>query len=288
MRRNLLKTLTLVGLTSGLGCAAQASIQRSTPVANLRVYTGVMVRGSATNMLAWQGKELAKRTALYIRNNCQFGNVFTGEANTQATDAINLIIDLSVLQSSRGGSGIVNNPNVAVVDVSMALSDSSSDELLGSASIRGQSPAVVTSQAQPEQLALDVVARSITQILVKSGCKGERIARVAPPQPKPEPKPVDAAITPEQVAQAEALSEEGKAAFREGDPSTAKVKFEAAIAANPDPRYIMNLCLAEEAIGNFDAAIATCQRIVDGKADTRLVEKAQARISLIGELKSSN
>ena len=279
---------TLVATLGSSGCTPKATVQRSTPVANLRIYHGVMVRGSSAPGLENLANDLTQRTARYVEQQCEFQAVFTGVTNTKPTKDIDLVVDLSVLKSSRGGGGIVQNPNVAVVDVKMALSDVTSDELIGSASIQGQSPAVVTNQARPEEVAIDVVAKQVTTMLMSSGCKGKRLGRVGPAEPKATPKAVTTEVTPEQVAQAEALSEEGKAAFREGDPAAAKTKFEEAIAINPDPRYIMNQCLAEEALEQYDAASATCQRVIDAKPEQRLADKAGERIKLIEQLKTGN
>ncbi len=271
---------------SGFGCTAKASVQRSTPVANLRVYNGVLIRAGASSLERWQAIELRERTAAHLQSQCAFAAVYTGEPQTQPTAEIGLIVDLNVVGSSRGGGGLIQNPNVAVVDVAMALSDSRSDEILGSASIQGRSPAIAISGASgPEQSAIDAVAKQIATILVNSGCTGPRVAEV-PHEPAKPVEPVSNEVSPEQAAKAEALSTSGKDAFRAGDAAAAKSKFEAAIALNADPRYILNLCLAQDALDEFEAALATCQRVIDSKADQRLIDKAILRISYINERKS--
>jgi hypothetical protein len=264
-----------------LGCTPKATVQRTTPVANLQAYRQVLVRGSAGQMAGWQGGDLANRTAAHVQRLCQFDGVVVGDQDAP-DDRYDLVVDLNVLASGRGGGGLIHNPNLAVVDVAMVLSDGISDELLGSASIRGQSSAVVVSNVPPEAQALEVVAEQVGKILLKSGCGGQRLAREEPtPEETEPPRPIKPETTEEELAEAESLNNQGKSLFRSAKVDEARARFEAAIALNPDPRYMMNLCLAHEALKDYERAIATCRDVITAKPERRLVEKAEQRIQLI-------
>ena len=92
-----------------------------------------------------------------------------------------------------------------------------------------------------------------------------------------------AGITPEQVAQAEAANNEGKRLFRAAEIASAKEQFLLAIRLVPAPKYQFNLCLAHEALNEYDAAAAACQNVINGGTDQRLSEKAQQRLSIIAD-----
>jgi Tfp pilus assembly protein PilF len=83
------------------------------------------------------------------------------------------------------------------------------------------------------------------------GCAGS--------QPKPAESPpveVEAAAPARETPQASAEVREGEQLLQQGDGEGAKAKFEAALAKNPkDPRALLGLGLAEEALGHVDAAV---------------------------------
>lgn len=268
------------------GCAPSAMVRKASPVADLTVYRKVLVRGKS-GQAAWQGEELANRTAAQLQAMCGFDAVFTGGANA-AGGGNDLVVDLNILASNRGGDGILKNPNLAVVEVAMVLSDGINDELLGSAQIRGQSSAVVINSASPEQQALHVVSQEIGKILVKSGCTGPRIARADPtPEETAPPKAEKPEVTEEQITEAEEANNRGKELFRAAQVSEARDAFARAIELNPDPRYIMNLCLAHEALKDWDTAIQTCEDVIAARPDERLQKKAEQRIILISDKKKN-
>lgn len=287
MRTCLGSLLTLALIAELAGCAPSATVRKASPVADLKVYRKVLVRGSAGQMAAWQGEDLANRTAAQLQALCGFDAVFTG-ASDGGRDDFDLIVDLNILASGRGGGGIIKNPNLAVVEVAMILSDGLNDELLGSAQIRGQSSAVLVAGSNPEQQALTVVSQEVGKILLKSGCSGPRIARADPIEEEPpKPKAEKPQVTEEQIAEAEEANNRGKQLFRTAKVSEARAEFERAIELNPDPRYIMNLCLAHEALNDYDVAIQTCERVIEAKPEERLVKKAEQRIILIADKKKN-
>jgi len=212
---------------------------------------------------------------------CSFGGIVTPTqlGNTRP----DLLVDLNIRRTQRGGSGFIKNPNVATVNVTMVLSDGIDESLLGSAEIVGKSSSVSIAGADPENEALIAVAKRVTAILSKSGCTGQRIARAEPPATEPTPPPAAAGLTPEQLAQAEAANNEGKRLFRSAEIAAAKAQFQQAIAISSDPRFLFNLCLAHEALNEYDEAVSACQNVVDQNSEPRLTEKAQQRLTIIAD-----
>jgi hypothetical protein len=262
---------------SAAACHPSAQVRQTTPIANLQSYRVVMLRIGAA-----EGQEHVSTLAAFavdkLRQRCRFEHIVlaTQTPNAQA----DLLVDLNILRTARGGGGLVQNPNLATVDVSLVLSDGINDELLGSAEIRGQSSAVAMSGVSPEAQAVDAVAKEISEILFRSGCDGPRVAR-APDEPDPEPEP-DPGISEEDREQAEAANEDGKQAFRTGNISGARGHFERAISLNPrDPRYLFNLCLAQESLREWQGAMSSCRSVLEMNPGEALAEKAALRIEII-------
>ncbi len=215
-----------------------------------------------------------------ILSKCSFGRVVgLSQLGNSRPD---LIVDLTIRRAERGSGGLINNPNLAVVDVAMVLSDGQDESLLGSAELRGKSSAVAIGSSNPENQAFAAVAKRISEILAKSGCYGQRLARPSPaPQPPVPVGPTPA--TPEQIAQAEAANTEGKRLFRAANIAAAKGFFLQATAIVADPRYYFNLCLSHEALSEFDAAQKACQAVLDTHPAQRLIDKATQRLAIIAE-----
>ncbi|HUS66942.1 MAG TPA: hypothetical protein VMZ28_20530 [Kofleriaceae bacterium] len=295
-------------------------MKRITPVANLQVYSLVQVRGTGADASGQGDAKLAyelERAALVkIREKCAFVDVVAGAQ--PAPRPPDLLLDATILRSGRGGDGLVQNENLAVVDVKLVLSDGVDQELLGSADIQGKSSGVDTG-GSPEQEALEAVAGSIADILVKSGCVGPRVARATPPTPPgpvgtppgpgttppgpgtdpgtgtttppgPGTDPGTGTTTPpadDPVAKAEAENEAGKAKFRSADVAGAKAHFETAISIHKDARFVFNLCLAQEALNELDAAAATCQSINSMNPPAALADKVKLRLEIIADKKKN-
>lgn len=281
------------------GCKPSATVQRTTPVANLRPYTGIVVRGTREGRFGRGplAAILERAAVARIRQACSFSQVVRSGRRTQPGPD-DLLLDLTVRNSFRGGDGLVQNESQATVDVKAVLSDGVDMELVGSADIRGKSAGLLIGQQSPEEEAINAVADSVTQMLVRSGCRGRRIARVHRPPPTDpggeEPPPDgDPGTDPGQVslasndpiAKAEAANEEGKRLFRAADVTAAKTQFREAIRLHRDPRYVFNLCLAEEALDAVDAAIATCKRVQGMKPDAALAEKVKLRLKILSDKK---
>jgi hypothetical protein len=326
--------LAFASLLALSACTPSAQVKRITPVANLQVYSLVQVRGTGADA-AGQGDaklayELERASLIKIREKCAFVDVVAGAQ--QAPRPPDLLLDATILRSGRGGDGLVQNENLAVVDVKLVLSDGVDQELLGSADIQGKSSGVDTG-GSPEQEAVEAVAGSIADILVKSGCVGPRVARATPPTPPPatgttatpgtgtptdpgtgttppgtgttppgtgttppgtgtptDPGTGTGTTTPpaeDPVARAEAENEAGKAKFRSADVAGAKAHFETAISIHKDARYVFNLCLAQEALNELDAAAATCQSINSMNPQQALADKVKLRLEIIADKKAN-
>jgi hypothetical protein len=271
-------------MTLALGaCGPSASVKRTTPVANLQSYQTALVRVASTQGLNQYTPVLEFATTDEMQKHCNFGRIVspTQVGNLKP----DLIVDLNIRRTERGGGGFIKNPNLATVNVTMVLSDGIDEELLGSAEIVGKSAAVAIEGNDPENEALIAVAKRVTQILGKSGCVGERVARAEPPAEEPTPAEVPGSegLTPEQLAAAEAANDEGKRLFRAAEIAAAKAQFEQALGVSKDPRFYFNLCLAHEALSEYDSAVEACQSVLAAKPEARLAEKATQRLEIIAE-----
>lgn len=285
------------------GCRPSATVQRTTPVANLQPYRGVVVRGTGaaedgrgTGRLAFL---LEHSAAARIRSRCAFPDVYAA-SDLREPGPADLFLDVTVQRAFRGGeSALVRNENLATVDVTMVLSDGVDDELVGTADIRGKSGGIVIGQESPEEEAINAVADSIAALLVRSGCTGPRVARARPSRDHrtrereeqgeegegedPDGASVELVAESSPAGKAEAENDEGKRLFRAGDVRSAKTHFLAAIRLKREARYVFNLCLAEESLGALDAAIATCRSVMAMNPDGPLAEKVKLRLKILDE-----
>jgi hypothetical protein len=272
-----------------VACHPSASIENTMPVANLQTYHSVGLRVQST-AFASQGRAAMLENAMigYLRQKCGFESV--GRAEQGRND---VILDLTVTAAGRGGGGLISNPNLATLDAMLVLSDGQNGELLGSAKVHGQSSSVVINNSNPENEAIDVMAKTIAEMLGKSGCSGPRIAKVTPPPPPPvdtgsagpgpgsgsapPPPPVDESHRQE----AEALNDSGKTKFRKADTTGALADFQGAKALISDARYIYNICLVYEAQEQWQQAITTCREARSANPPAEFVERIDYRIELL-------
>jgi tetratricopeptide (TPR) repeat protein len=249
-----------------LGCHPSASVERTMPVANLQTYRTVALRVSAVPQAQGQAYYLESAVLDRLHGQCGFESV--GRAGGQPAD---LYLDLNVTGAGRGGGGWITNANLATIDTLLVLTDGQNGELIGSARIHGQSSQMSINNNNPEQQAVDVIAKTIADMLAKSGCGGPRIARAAPPPPPPvthqNPPPATgsgsapvAVDTEAHRAEADKLNEDGKLKFRSADLQGAIALFQQANQLAPDAKYVYNTCLAYEALQQWDQAMATCKQ----------------------------
>ena len=269
------------------------------PVANLQPYRTVALRVRST-AFASQGWAAYLESAVVqkLQQKCAFERV--GGATTMGAD---VVLDLNITRTGRGSSGWVASSSTAIMETLLVLSDGQNGDLLGTARIRGKSSGVIMNGAPPENEAVEVVAKSVADLLAKSGCSGPRIARVEPVVTTP-PTGGDtgsgsatgsgtttgsgegsgSATTPPddaRRAQAEALNEQGKEKLRGADVAGALTAFQQATALVPDPRYQYNVCLALEAQERWDDAVGACKQARAMNPDARLVAKIDRRLELL-------
>ena len=269
-----------------VACHPSASVQRTMPVANLQTYHSVGLRITAVPQAQGQAYYLENAVLERLHQTCGFESVT--RAGGAPTD---LILDLNVVAAGRGGGGWIQNSNLATIDTLLVLSDGSSGELLGSARIHGQSSQMALNTSNPEQQAVDVVAQTIGELLGKSGCSGPRIAKAAPPPPPStgsasEPgQGTGSAAAPagsdDHRAQADKLNDQGKDKFRTADLNGALALFEQANTLDPDPRYVLNSCLAYEALEKWGDAIASCKQARAMNPPPELATKIDHRLDLL-------
>jgi len=262
-----------------LGCHASATVERTMPVANLQTYRTLALRVH-TSAFAAQGQALMLENSVLgqLRGKCQFAQI--GRPGQSPAD---LVLDLNVTSVGRGGGGILRNQNQATLDTLLVLTDGQDGNLLGTAKIHGQSSGVLINNGSPEAEAIDAVAKSIAELMSKSGCSGPRIARQEPPPPPPPdtgsgsdvgagsdtsvssgsgsaavppPPPPDETRRNE----AEALNNQGKEKLYAADLAGALAAFQQANSVVPDPKYQFNVCLTLGAQEQFDRALAACQQ----------------------------
>jgi tetratricopeptide (TPR) repeat protein len=273
-----------VWLLALVACHPSASVERTMPVANLQTYKTVALRVTSVQQAQGQAYYLESSVLSRLAQVCpQMG---VGRYNGAPAD---LYLDLNVTGAGRGGGGWVTNPNLATIDTLLVLTDGSSNELIGSARIHGQSSQVAMNTGNPESEAVDVVAKTIAEMLAKSGCSGPRVAKAAPPPPPPppptgsdtgsaSPPPVD---TEAHRAEADKINEDGKAKFRTADLAGAIALFQQANQLAPDPRYVFNICLAYEAQQQFQQATTSCQQAKAMNPKPELETKIDHRLDLL-------
>lgn len=266
------------------------------PIASLQSYRTVALRVKST-AFASQGQAMFLENAVLEKLQRQCGFASVGRADGRPAD---VLLDLNIIKTGRGGSGILSNQNLATIETLLVLSDGQNGDLLGSAHIRGQSSGVIINSRPPEQEAVDVIAKTIADTMAKSGCSGPRIARA----PEPPASGTGAAgtdtsgtgsgagsgsgsssgappVDEAKRAQAEALNEQGKEKLRSADLVGALADFTQANQLVADARYQYNVCLAYEAQEQWPNAISACKQARGMTTDDRLVAKIDHRLELL-------
>ena len=266
-----------------VGCRPSATVEHTTPVANLKTYRAVALRVQSTAFAA-QGQAVFLENAVTdkLRRACGFERV--GKVGEVQAD---VVLDLNITHSARGDStGFVSNQNLATIETMLVLSDGQTGELLGTARIKGKSSGIVINNERPELEAIDVVAKTVANVLSKSGCTGPRVAKIEPTPAAAPPPPKEGSAAPPPIdeakrADAEKLNEQGKEKLRGADLTGAMGSFQQAVALVPDARYQYNVCLTFEAQEQFANAIAACKQARGMNPEPRLVAKIDHRLDLL-------
>jgi hypothetical protein len=198
-----------------------------------------------------------------LRKKCGFAQVSKADEG----GAADILIDLNLAQTARGGGGgWVSSSSTASVETLVVLTDAHDGELLGTARIRGKSSGMIINNAPPENEAIDVVAKTVGDLLAKSGCSGPRVARV---EPVVDPGPGTgsgsgegsaAPIDESKRGEADALNDKGKEKLYSDDIPGALALFQQANSLLPDARYQYNVCLAYIGQEHWDEASAACKQ----------------------------
>jgi hypothetical protein len=270
-------TWSLVALFAA--CHPSATVERTMPVANLQTYRTVALRVKST-AFASQGQASFLETAVLekLQQSCSFEQV--GRAGGTPAD---LILDLNITQTGRGGGGLISNSSQAHMDTLLVLTDGQSGELLGTARIHGKSGGMIVNNSSPETEAAQVVAKTAVEMLAKSGCSGPRVAKAEPPPPPPPDAGSGSAAAPDESkrAEAEALNDQGKDKLRTADVQGALQAFQGAVALLPDARYQFNICLTLEAGEQWNDAVTACKKARGMNPQPQLLTKIDARLDLL-------
>jgi hypothetical protein len=272
--------------TLAVACHPSATIQRTMPIASLQSYRTVSLRVQATGYGSTGYARFFESAVLaQLQAQCGFEQILRPDKNNPA----DVLLDLNITGMRRGSTGIVQNPNQANMEMLLVLTDGAG-ELLGTAKIHGQSSGLGISTGSPENEAINIVAKSVGDLLSKSGCSGPRIAKVEPPQPPQPPhdgsgsgsgsatvQPPDETKRPD----AEALNESGKDKLRSADVPGALAAFQQANAMLPDAKYAFNICLAYQAEEQWNDALATCKKAKDMNPQGALASKIDHQIDVL-------
>lgn len=262
-------------------CRPSASVERTTPVANLQSYRSVALSVRATAFAA-QGRAMQLEASLVnqLRAKCGFESIHRPDGTP-----VDVMLDLNIVNSGRN-TGVFSTGAQAFVETLLVLTDGPTGELMGTAKIRGQSGGSI-SGAPTDNEAIEVTAQTVANLLAKSGCAGPRIARTEPTQPdqptQQQPVQGQPPIDESKRPQAEKLNEEGKDKLRSADVNGALANFQAAVALIPDARYQYNVCLAYETLEQLPTAIDACKRARAMTTEQRLIDKIDHRLDLIAK-----
>jgi hypothetical protein len=217
-----------------------------------------------------------------LRQTCGFEQV--GAAGTTPAD---VVLDLNITGISKGGTGWIRNENQVQVDTLLVLSDGQAGDLLGTATIHGKSSGTVINNAPQENEAVAVIAKTVAELLAKSGCSGPRVARAPAPVPAPETGSASQGSAAAPVvdetkrAEADSLNNKGKERLFAADTAGALALFQQAMSVLPDPKYQFNVCVALGAQEKWDDAIAACKQARSMNPSASLAAKIDQRLDAL-------
>lgn len=262
------------------------------PVANLQSYRSVALRVHSSAYVTQDLSRLMEDSVLArLRERCGFEAV--GAANGGPAD---VVLDLNITKHQRGGTGWIRNENQILIDTLLVLSDGVDGELLGTATIHGKSSGAVVNNRPQEHEAIEVIAKTVADLLATSGCSGPRVARMPDPVPAATGSAavgsagegggeLGSAAPPtadeSRRAEAEALNEQGKEKLFGADTAGALALFQQANAVLPDPKYQFNVCVALGAAERWDEAIAACTQARSMSPSAKLAAKIDQRIEAL-------
>lgn len=256
------------------------------PIANLQTYRSIALRVRST-VFGAQGlaQFMENAVAARLKQKCGFEAI-----QPVAQGAADVILDLTITKHSRGGDGWIRNSNQVVMDTLLVLSDGQDGDLLGTAAIHGKSSGTVVNNAPQENEAIDVIAKTVADVLWKSGCGGPRIARAPTPDPGAGSGSGTGSgsagsgstgpATPDESrrAEAEGINNQGKEKLFAADTAGALALFQQANSVLPDPKYQFNVCLALGAMERWDEATNACKQARAMNPSEKLAAKIDQRL----------
>ena len=269
--------LLVVAAAVAAGCHPSATVENTMPIANLQTYRSIALRVHSTAFAA-QGQAMQLESAVLqqMQQRCAFQQVAAAQAKSAE-----LVLDLNIVNTGRGGGGLISNNSTARLDTLLVISNGQDGELLGTARIHGESSGMIINNAPPELEAIDIVAKTVGDVFAKSGCAGPRIAKAEPSPPPPttdtNPQPVDESHR----AEAEKDNEDGKQKVFVADLQGALAAFQQADALIPDPKYEYNLCSTLGLLERWNEATAMCQKALAKQPPPALRTKLEQKIELL-------
>lgn len=258
-----------------VACHPSASVQNVTSVGNLQAVHSVGLRVHSSSF-ATQGVAMMMENAVagHLKQQCSFEQIAPA-----AQAPADLVLDINIVNSGRGTEW---GGSQTTIDTLLVLSDGEGDPL-GTAKIRGRSSGSITGGGGQDSEAIEVIAKTIADMLAKSGCAGPRLAKAAP-----DPVP-DAGVgsgsaagpgAPDESkrAEADALNDKGKDRLFNADSQGALGFFQQAEALLPDPKYQFNVCVALGALEQWDAATQACNQAKGMNPPPKLAAKIDQRL----------
>lgn len=244
------------------------------PIANLQTYRSIALRvHSSASFAQGQAMQMENAVLQQMQKRCSFEQV----ASAQSRSA-DIVLDLNIVNTARGGGGIISNGNTARIDTLLVISNGQDGELLGTARVHGESSGgMIINNSSPELEAIDIIAKTITDVFAKSGCFGPRLAKAEPPPPTTPPPAVDESHRDE----AEKLNEDGKQKVFVADLNGALAAFQQADTLLPDPKYEYNLCSTLGLLERWSEATATCQKALAKNPPAPLKAKLDQKLDLL-------
>jgi len=151
--------LQILVLVAGASCHPSATVENTMPIANLQTYRSIALRVHSTAFAA-QGQAMQLESAVLqqMQQRCSFQQVAAAQAKSA-----DLVLDLNIVNSGRGGGGFISNSSTARLDTLLVISGGQDGELLGTARIHGESSGMIINNAPPELEAIDIVAKTAFQ-----------------------------------------------------------------------------------------------------------------------------
>jgi hypothetical protein len=274
-----------------VACHPSASVEHTTPIANLQSYQSVGLRVHTNpNVSGDLGTYMEQAVLDKLHQKCGYMQI--GPADNAKSD---LVVDVNITNSSRGGSGWVKNENQAFIDALVVLADDE-NEPLGTLIVHGKSSAALVGGTSPENEAVGEIAKTVVDVLAKSGCSGPRVAKAPPPPPNTGSAGQGSAAqgsgdqgsaatgtgTPapdeSKRADAEKLNDQGKEKLFAADLAGALALFQQANALLPDPKYQFNVCVALGAQEKWNDAISACNQAKSMNPPAKLAAKIDQRL----------